>query len=324
MKNSLKPGFIEKGKSNGDILKYGSKPDNQYYYMCPRYWCMKTNTPISREDALEGKKCGKIIPRDQKVVRPGEYVFEFFDESEHGTQDNYIKHYPGFVEKSKHPDGLCMPCCFKNWDTPGQLARRKQCSSNEKASEKEASTPKENISEKKAIEVEPIQELQEETPKEGQSKLEEQPELEKQPEGEAQQEGEAKAQPKAKTTITKKNVDKEDYIKGPEKFPLESGRWGYLPMSIQKFLHEVSADCQVSKTNTNVKPNHQCLLRHGIENNQNQSFIACIADVIYYGKVAKVPSIKDMKNIIIQKIKKNRTSANFLFFAPSLQSREEY
>ena len=36
-------------------------------------------------------------------------------------------------------------------------------------------------------------------------------------------------------------------------------------------LHEINADCQVSKTNTNIKENHPCLLRHGIEVNKKQS-----------------------------------------------------
>ena len=29
-----------------------------------------------------------------------------------------------------------------------------------------------------------------------------------------------------------------NYIKGPEKFPLEFSRWGYLPIPIQKFFDE--------------------------------------------------------------------------------------
>ena len=24
----------------------------------------------------------------------------------------YIQHYPGFLKKSVHPKGLCVPCCF--------------------------------------------------------------------------------------------------------------------------------------------------------------------------------------------------------------------
>ena len=250
------PGFLEKGKNDGDILRYGSKPDNQYYYMCPRYWCMKTNSPISEEDAKSGK-CGKIIPRSRKEIKPGEYVFEFFDKSEHGSQENYIKHYPGFLEKDKHAEGLCMPCCFKNWNTRGQIERREECAQKENGKEEEEKEKDATASE---TTVEPEKES------------------------------------------SKKAADKEDYIKGPEKVPLGPNRWGYLPMSIQKFLHEVNADCQISKTNTNIKPFHTCLLRHGVEVSKNQSFLACIADAKFYGGETKVPSIKDMKELIIQAI----------------------
>jgi hypothetical protein len=258
------PGFLENGKKNGDILKYGSNPDKQFYYTCPRYWCMKTNSPISEEDVKSGK-CGKVIPRNRKEIKPGEYVFEFFDKAEHGSQENYVKHYPGFLEKDKHPDGLCMPCCFKNWNTPVQLERRKQCAQKET---------------EQAEQVEGEQ-------AEGEGETE-------QVKGEAEQ----KIGKNEKKT-SRKIADKEDYIKGPEKFPLGPGRWGYLPMSIQKFLHEVNADCQISKTNTNIKPFHTCLLRHGVEINNNQSFIGCIADAKFYGE-SKIPSIKEMKELIIQ------------------------
>jgi hypothetical protein len=261
------PGFLEKGKENGDILRYGSNPDNQYYYMCPRYWCMKTNSPISEADAKSGK-CGKIIPRTRKEIKPGEYVFEFYDKAEHGSQENYIKHYPGFLEKGKHAEGLCMPCCFKNWNTPGQLERRRQCAQNEDKSKEEKEKGKDK--------------------KDGQPKDDE------------ASESETTVEPEKESS--KKAADKEDYIKGPEKVPLGPNRWGYLPMSIQKFLHEVNADCQISKTNTNIKPFHTCLLRRGIENSRNQSFIACIADAKFYGGDAKIPSIKEMKELIIQSI----------------------
>jgi hypothetical protein len=112
----------------------------------------------------------------------------------------------------------------------------------------------------------------------------------------------------------------ESYVKGPEKYGPQLGehRWGYLPIAVQKFLHEVNEDCQVSNMNTSLKPNHTCLLRHGVEVNSQQSFIACIASAMFYAQkngpnkrdpplITKfipnsknqVPSIEDMKNKII-------------------------
>jgi hypothetical protein len=101
----------------------------------------------------------------------------------------------------------------------------------------------------------------------------------------------------------------ENYVKGPEKYGPQLGneRWGFLPIALQKFLHEVNEDCQVSKMNTSLKPNHTCILRYGVEVNSRQSFIACIASAMFYGQkdpatgdrlITKfIPNAKDGHNI---------------------------
>jgi len=110
----------------------------------------------------------------------------------------------------------------------------------------------------------------------------------------------------------------ENYVKGPEKYGPQLGehRWGFLPIAVQKFLHEINEDCQISKMNANLKPNHTCILRHGVEVNSKQSFIACIASAMFYGQqdsktkqslITKyipnakheVPSIEEMKSKVI-------------------------
>ena len=110
----------------------------------------------------------------------------------------------------------------------------------------------------------------------------------------------------------KEKDDKDDYIKGPDKFPLKPMKWGYLPAPIQTILHEVNADCQISKSNTNLKQNHPCLLRHGVEINEKQSFIACISDALFFAKRVpgeikgtkeiKILTIGEMKQRIIQSL----------------------
>ena len=105
---------------------------------------------------------------------------------------------------------------------------------------------------------------------------------------------EAPAAPKSKKT----NVTN-DYIIGADKFPLDQNRYGYLPLIIQKFIHTDNKKCQISLSNTNLKPNHPCFVRHGVEANSSQSFIACVADVwvdIVGGQVLK---IKEMKEVFI-------------------------
>lgn len=264
-----------------DVIKYGSDKNKQFNYICPRYWCLKTNSPIDPNDFEEkienGKKvlvhptCGKILPSDRKSkddkIIPGHYVYEFYKEG-----DN--KRYPGF-QTDKHPKGFCLPCCFDKYNTVGRMEAKAKCTAPSKNDD-------DNDEEKLK----------------------------------GKQEKEKKAQEKAK----EKEEELDEYVKGPEKFPLASGRWGYLPVSIQKILHEINADCQISKTNTNIRQNHPCLLRHGVEISEKQSFIACISDAVFYareildsdgkktGNLAKVISIDKMRERII----KSLTIDNFI------------
>ena len=232
--------------SYDQVIKYGSNPKKQYYYICPRYWCLKDNTSLTDKEVDEGVCGGRdaIIPFGARKVPPGKTIFEFNADSEHiGEDGSYIKHYPGFIPGSKHPDGYCMPCCFKSWDGRQQVKRRKECKiSDEK---EQADTPD--------------------------------------------------------SLIRVASNEAEDYIKGNEKFPLDQNRWGYLPFNIQSFLGTNNKKCQISSTDTNIKKLSICLLRHGVEVNRKQSFIACIADLYVESEIWKknhgktIPSIREMK-----------------------------
>jgi hypothetical protein len=268
-----------------DVIKYGSDKNNQFNYICPRYWCLKTNSPIDPNEFEErtenGKKvlvhptCGKILPSDRKSkddkIIPGHYVYEFYKEG-----DN--KRYPGF-QTDKHPKGYCLPCCFDKYNTVGRMEAKAKCSVPSKDEDRDEDQDEEKLKSKKEKEKE-----------------------------------------KKDKKAQEKEEELDEYVKGPEKFPLSSGRWGYLPVPIQKILHEINADCQISKTNTNIKQNHPCLLRHGVEISEKQSFIACISDAVFYareildsdgkktGNLAKVISIDKMR----EKIIKSLTIDNFI------------
>ena len=81
---------------------------------------------------------------------------------------------------------------------------------------------------------------------------------------------------------------------------LEKNKIGFLPISIQKFLQFDNNNCITKQAPNLLKTNNPCLLRYGVENSENQSFIACIADL--YGTLilnnSKSISISEMKNII--------------------------
>ena len=132
-------------KSYSHALEYGTDPENQNFYICPRYWCLKTNAPIDPRELKEVKDkdgnielqhptCGKVLPPGSKTVKPGHYIVEFNNAKQHRDKNgNYFENTPGFLDDSLHPKGHCMPCCFKKaWDSKSQQTRRDECKSGEK------------------------------------------------------------------------------------------------------------------------------------------------------------------------------------------------
>jgi hypothetical protein len=108
-------------------IKHGSDENHSNWYICPRYWCLLTNVSMTEDDVRQGKcaknhdpsKPGtflpdKIIPENASTVPKGTYVYEFKSQKEHVDKEGkYIQHYPGFLGEDAHPDGQCVPCCFK-------------------------------------------------------------------------------------------------------------------------------------------------------------------------------------------------------------------
>ncbi|MDC1321267.1 hypothetical protein N8261_04830, partial [Flavobacteriaceae bacterium] len=210
--------------SYDQAMKYGSNPNKQFWYICPRYWDLKRNVSLTKAQADSGKYGGiipqKINGKSVKKVPAGANIWEFTEPKDHVDKDgNYIKYNPGFLKDDAHPDGLCVPCCFKAWDGISQKKRRAKCNQNK-------------------------------------------------------EEGEIDDIP---NQSSKQELD--EYIKGPDKFPLQEGRFGYLPMQIQRFLMVDNKSCQISSTNTNLKKNKPCYLRKGVESSKGASFLGCIADV---------------------------------------------
>ena len=291
--NKENEGFLQEE----DVIKYGSNPDNKYYYVCPRYWNLKTDSLITPKEISDNHLEDKIIPKNEKTVPKGKYIYEFYNPPK--NDPNY-KHYPGF-QVDKHPNGYCLPCCFNSWNTPKQLERRKACSENVKPD-----FDKETKDIAKTIKNQEIQQKE--------ASLEVSAQNENIDFGEDETEPKQKQQPMSQPLLPEKPYKKEkapeleNYVIGPEKFPISKGRWGYLPTAIQKILMEVNYKCQISKNNTNIRPDHTCLVRHGVESDINQSFIGCIADAIFFTKLdenkqpMQIPTIKKMKEIIIDSL----------------------
>ena len=247
----------EHPNSYSQSITYGSDQSKQYHYICPRYWSLKHNTSLTEEEVKSGKY-GKVIPQKAKKVPAGASIFEFTDDKYHmDEKGNYKPHYPGFLKKDAHPKGLCVPCCFGQWDKPSQTARRQEC-------------------EMKQHEEIRIKEK---------DKLEEFRQLSASGSGSSST---SSASAPAIPEVAKITEMKDDRILSSDKFPLDNNRWGYLPVPIQKFLFSDSRNCQVSLKNTAIKKDTPCLLRRGVETNDKQSFLSVVA---YYYKEC-VGSIK--------------------------------
>ena len=100
---------------------------------------------------------------------------------------------------------------------------------------------------------------------------------------------------------SKKKDNFYEYVKGPEKFPLDKYKLGLLPLSIQYFLQFDNSKC-INKKNNILNQNYECLLRYGVEKNEKQSFISCIADVYGNTILNKNITSKEMKEYIISSL----------------------
>lgn len=223
-------------------IRYGTDPNNKFWYICPRFWCFLTNSSISEEDVRAGK-CGKIIPKNSQTIPEGAYVYEFTSEKHKNAKGEYIQHYPGFMKDGLHPDGHCLPCCYKQWNSGQQATRYKQC-------------------------------------------MQENP-------------GEPSAA--AATKQRTENVKSSNYVL--DSYPLAKSRWGFLPQ-VAKMLLGVDYRGAVDKSNPAViLPDKSVLLRYGVEQFPNQSFLGVFADV--YAQMQNkriVPTVADFREILCSAI----------------------
>ncbi len=118
-------------KSYQHAIKYGTNPEKQNWYICPRYWCLQTNMSMTEEEVKAGK-CGtkpyphNIIPDGADVVPEGAYVIEF-KSKKHVNKDGSYKHYNPGVLSHKTDDGYCIPCCYGEWKSGLWQKNKEKC-----------------------------------------------------------------------------------------------------------------------------------------------------------------------------------------------------
>uniref|UniRef100_A0A6C0DEM8 Uncharacterized protein n=1 Tax=viral metagenome TaxID=1070528 RepID=A0A6C0DEM8_9ZZZZ len=304
-------------------LPYSTQTDKKYWYICPRYWCVKKNRPMTEQQFKDGE-CDNIKTVDNKNV------FEFTDEKEHkDKQGNYRQHRPGFLDNDAHPDpNTCVPCCFKNMNTEYQIRRRKECS----IQDADLSTGKQ-YNEKKVKQlvtsfselVEAIRKYLKEYEKLSKTDIDNKLKEWEGREFDLYEELKSKYQEQTDENIEESPVDTTDqyeeqeqkqkqrvkniiHILGFDKVPINQYRWGFLPISVELFLNTDSSYAVTKKNAAVLKPNATPILRYGVEQTRHQSFLGCISDVYSYYHKDFIPTIENIRKILL----KNMTIDIFL------------
>jgi hypothetical protein len=268
-----KKNLDEKYKGSYDVaLPYGTTADKKYWYICPRYWCMTENRPLSKEQVDEGQ-CGgpgAVIGQDEEAGS-GKTIYEFTDKKEHVDKDGkYRKHYPGFLDKETHPNPTgCLPCCFKKMNSESQITRRQECGVNDS---------------ELGGEQEIINQIARKMGKE--------------PKKEKKQKKVSVIEPESITGNAVEKAKNNLYIVGSDKYPIPQHRWGFLPISVEHFLRTDNSTSTEKNNSALIKKNEKPILRYGVQRSANQAFVACLADVYTYYKNVPVPTIKEMREII--------------------------
>ena len=242
-------------------VEYGTDPNNKFFYICPRYWNLKTNMPMLEQDVDKTKIIDQKIGKAKNIK--DKYIFEF-------STDKY-GHYPtpGFLDSKSHPKGHFIPCCFKMKNDPKMVEEYKQKISKMTIQELLAEVKKEKI--KRAGKVIPADDLKSMNEQELIDLLIENKSISQLLINRKDAAGKRMAE---ETIEEKTGTDK--YIQNGLKFPLDKQRLGFLTLSLEKFFHITSNDYYENMKTKKFKKNKILLFRHGIEQNKNTSFLTCI------------------------------------------------
>jgi hypothetical protein len=293
------------------VLRYGSSLQNQNYYLCSKYFCVRDEILI-REKDLRGTRLRRPVRRnDGTVLRetkapmtcpfcegtiitnrdtPGSNQTVLERTIKPTTKDG--RHlYISFLKKTQHPDGFPLPCCFMDehpirYTDPLYQKYRESLKESSGAPEKGSVTVPTDT---------------------GKAVLEE----DEEEEAAAAAAAAASFGPRDEgglpiydyTTLLATATKR--YIVGAEKFPLEVGihtRGGYaeqqiglLPESLDEYFDQDQTKLVSRAFNPQkIKPDGQGFLRVGVENRlryKNDSILAAVAPFYLKNSAAQMKEL---------------------------------
>jgi hypothetical protein len=238
---------------------------------------------VSQKEIDDNKLHAHIVTKeeDYNPSNKEKYIIDLTSPLEHFKTGKYTPYLPGFLKTLKTKSGKCLPCCFtgvKDKDSDDFNDYRvfekeqeviNQCKKGKGKEKQTTKQPTKKMATTKGVSSAPQQQ---------QEKAEMESEMES--EMEPQEEQEEPVKEKKKKSKTNLYVSKPDSA-----FPLQQNNLGFLPLSLQLFLFEdenYSKKCKSTKGDMLVE-NEICVLRMGVleskNSNENQCFIACIANI---------------------------------------------
>ena len=279
--------FSENPDKKNFALRFHSDKSKEFYYICPKFWCLDENVALNPTKDLVFNKDGKTLYRDNegnvKSKKEGfcQNIYEFgVKYSQSSSSDDSIIDDNGKLKKNafNYPsfkdDNYCLPCCFKYSDrTPLDF----------KNPQKKANKCMESLDIEIKDKVNKDMEDIEENKKENENKN-------------------IKSDNLVLESSNIKGVNQYykilNVILQSDKFPLPQFRAGYLNMTLQEIFKKKDMVCDV-----NSKKSFDCFLRVGVEENDLQSFIGAMAVIFKYGVLKeKTITIKEFKNRIIDNL----------------------
>ena len=253
-------------------IKYYSDPKKKNYYICPKFWDIKNNKILKDEEVNEKHVISKKNPNGTIWKRPMG-----------NNEKKYTNLVPGFLKDKKTVDDYCVPCCFNKTN----YSINKKCKKNLKELNKKYNFKKIDLNEIKDKDDDSFNSDDESIDEMSQSDADSDSNDDSDNDDDNDIDN---------TTQASKRI----YIVGENKFPLNYNKYGELPISIIKLL-KLDNNCKDPGTNL-LKYNKFCLLRYGVENNINQSFLCIICDVYCKLNNIKLISLKNFKDILLNSI----------------------
>ena len=258
----------DEGEEVYTVLRYGSDPARQNYYLCCEYFCTNDFILVREHDLKkETDRKGKKKPKDscpfchgliiKNLKAPGQNETIIHRKIKQKSKDNKRHLYVRFLKDTFHPEGFYQPCCFIDNKTI-------------------------RISDKQFDHI--------------RAASQQAPERADEEEEEPLPVGSAAAVPMMDYQVTLFKAHKK-YIVGPEKFPLKLGELegpqiGLLFPNLDAYFGQNPADFVSREFNRmELKPESKAFLRIGVENRSQylaDSFLAAVAPALFLNTAEQV------------------------------------